>query len=213
MTVTMNGTTYTEDGTSVANSASIETSVNAIEGDYSITAKSTSVAYKGTCSALQSVYYCSNLKYTDASKKTTAYDEATKTSSVVTSTTASKAIKGAYKWYIGYSASVPTSSDQIKGISKFSNWSANSGFITKNTGATLSTGGTLPGGNNMIIAVPESYKLSDIRNGMDLESVGSFASTDVYYNLPKEGDIIPYKVYAFSSGSDWNFGKIVIVKA
>lgn len=212
LTYTMNGASHTEEGTSAAKSAVVETTAVAIEGNYTITAKATSVSYTGVCSKLDSVYYCSNLKKTDASKVTTARTEVTKTSSVVNSTQASKNIVGAYKYYIGYATAVPNSKEAILAINKFDNWSANNGFITKDTGNTISTGGTLPGGNNMIIAVPVNYKLSDIRNGMDLESIGSFATTQVDYVLANEKHV-GYNVYAFKSGSDWNFGKIVITKA
>lgn len=212
LTYTMNGASHTEEGTSAAKSAVVETTAVAIEGNYTITAKATSVAYTGVCSKLDSVYYCSNLKKTDASKVTTARTEVTKTSSVVNSTQASKNVVGAYKYYIGYATAVPNSKEAILAINKFDNWSANNGFITKDTGNTISTGGTLPGGNNMIIAVPVDYKLSDIRNGMDLESIGSFATTQVDYALANEKHV-GYNVYAFKSGSDWNFGKIVITKA
>lgn len=212
MTYTLNGTSATEEGTAVAESAVVETSVNAIEGDYTITAKATSVKYTGVCKKLDSVYYCSNLGNTDAAKKTTAREEVTKTSSVVTSSTASKNVVGAYKWYIGSASAVPTDTAGIKALTAIDGWDANNGFITKDSGNSFTTGGWQPGGSQFVIAVPSTYKVSLVENGLLVNEIEkSFVKSTVTYNLPNGS--VTYNVYAHASGVDWEFKKITIAKA
>ena len=212
MTYTLNGTSATESGTAAAESAVVETSVNAIEGNYPITAKATSVKYVGTCKKLDSVYYCSNLLNTDASKKTTAREEVEKTSSVVTSSTASKNVVGAYKWYIGSASAVPTTTDAIKGLTTIEGWSANNGFITKDSGNSFSTGGWQPAGTQFVIAVPSTYKVSLVENGLLVNEIDkSFVKSQVTYNLPT--GTVTYDVYAHASGVNWEFKTITITKA
>lgn len=207
LTANFNGESHTTDGDAAAGSAKFETSINAIEGNYTITAKSTSVGYKATSTKLDAVYYCSNLKKTDASKVTTARAATELTAAPVTSSTTSKTIKGAFKYFVSYASAVPTTKAELLAAT-----SLMSGFITPDKGDTLTKGGVLPGGNVMIIAVPEKYKVTDIRNGMNLESLGSFAETEIDYGFA-DGSIFKYRIYAFSSGSDWNFGNIVITNA
>ena len=192
-------------GTSAAASATLSGTIVAVEGTNTCKGSNSSVAYKGSCGELASHYGCSNTGKTSEDYKSDAVAAITSlTANAVTNST-SKSFTGAYKYYIGYAAAVPTTSDGIKGLAAL----VDPSWITKGGTTTVSKGGKLPAGNVMIVAVPSSYALDSIMNGFDLESKDSFKSTVVEYELP-DGSKVNYSVYAMESAADWNFKTIVI---
>lgn len=193
------------EGTSAANSATLTGTIVAVEGDNSCKGTNSSVAYTGSCPALAPHYGCSNTGKTSEDYKSA---EITAVNNIVANAvTNSKTVtfKGAYKYYVGYAASVPVDGAGIKAMTSLIAPS----WITKGGTTTLSNGGTLPAGNTMVIAVPSSYSLDSIMNGFDLESVSSFATSTVEYQLAN-GSNVNYTVYSMASAADWNFKKIVI---
>lgn len=193
------------EGTSEADSATILGTIIAVEGSNTCKGTNSSVAWTGSCGSLAPHYGCSNTGKTseDYKSEEIAAVESINANSVTNS--ASKSFTGAYKYYIGYAAAVPTTSEGIKGLTAL----IEPGWITKGGTTTISKGGTLPAGNNMVIAVPSSYALNSIKNGFDLESKDSFSSSTVEYELPS-GAKVNYTVYAMASAADWNFKTIVI---
>lgn len=192
-------------GTSTAASATLSGTIVAIEGSNTCKGTNSSVAYKGSCGELASHYGCSNTGKTSEDYKSEAVAAITSLTANAVTNSASKSFTGAYKYYIGYAAAVPTTSDGIKGLTAL----INPGWITKDGTTTVSGGGKLPAGNVMVVAVPSSYALDSIMNGFDLESKDSFKSTTVEYELPS-GAKVNYSVYAMESAADWNFKTIVI---
>lgn len=135
----------------------------------------------------------------------------------VSNGSSTKTVTGAFYYYIGYVDAVPTNipvngdtvnhaTDAIKALDALAaNWCIS-------TGNTITTGGTLPGGKNMCIAVPSHYALDSIMNGFDLESKDSFATSSVKYKLG-DGTYQDYTIYSMNSAADWNFKTIKIKKA
>ena len=192
-------------GTSAAASATVTGTIVAIEGTNSCKGTNSSVAYTGSCGSLASHYGCSNTGKTSEDYKSEEIAAVDTINANAVTNTDTKTFTGAYKFYVGYAAAVPTTSDGIKGMTAL----ISSSWITKGGTTTLSAGGTLPAGNNMVIAVPSSYALNSILNGFDLESKDSFATSTVEYELPS-GAKVNYTLYAMSSAADWKFKTIVI---
>jgi len=192
-------------GTSAAASATLAGTIVAIEGSNSCKGTNSSVAYKGSCGSLASHYGCSNTGKTSEDYKSEEIAAVDNINANSVTNSATKTFTGAYKYYIGYAAAAPTTSDGIKGLTSL----VDPSWITKGGTTTVSKGGTLPAGNVMVIAVPATYSLDSIMNGFDLESKSSFGSSTVEYELPS-GAKVNYTVYAMESAADWNFKTIVI---
>lgn len=192
-------------GTSAAASATLTGTIVAIEGSNSCKGTNSSVAYKGSCGSLASHYGCSNTGKTSEDYKSEEIAAVDNINANSVTNSATKTFTGAYKYYIGYAAAAPTTSDGIKGLTSL----VDPSWITKGGTTTVSKGGTLPAGNVMVIAVPATYSLDSIMNGFDLESKSSFGSSTVEYELPS-GAKVNYTVYAMESAADWNFKTIVI---
>ena len=183
------------EGTSQANSAQLSGTIVAVKGTNTCSASNTSVKHKGSCSAVDVYYGCSNTGLTSEAYKSTGISAMDNVTSSSTSNSNSKSFTGAYKYYIGYE--LPT---DLKTLST-------SGWLSDTT--TLSDGGTLPAGKTMVIAVPYNYSLDSILNGFDLESKDSFSTQTKSYTLPNNTNI-NYTVYTMYSAAEWKYKKIVI---
>lgn len=151
------------------------------------------------------VYYIvSNLGNTQSDKFVASVEEKSFNIESATAGSASLSVTGAYKYYIGYADTVPTTSDEIKALT------THSGLMTSAT-TTISAGGTLPAGKTMCICVPSTCSLNSILNGFDLESKDSFSASTVTYVLPNNEEL-SYTVYAMGSAADWNYKTIKLSK-
>lgn len=168
--------------------------------------------HKGKVAESPTYYIVSNLGKTKSDKKVSGVSAATP--SVATATSASKelTVTGAYKYYIGYAASKPQTTDDVKKLTTFSGWVAN----PVEHGTNSSVIGTLPAGNVMCIAIPSTYQLESITNTLGSESKGSFDTTaspayTVAYTLADDSTV-NYTVYNMASGADWEYKYIKISK-
>lgn len=184
------------------------------EGDNTVTFSMSGPGHYGKIVASPKYYIISNLGDTSADKVVAAQAE-TEFNPTATTGTKSLTVTGAYKYYIGYAASVPVdvqvegseeseATAAIKGLTHTSGWCSNV--------VELTDGGTLPAGKTMCIAVPSSYKLESIVNGFDLESIESFKVSTVHYRLV-DNSLVEYKIYSMSSAADWKYKTIKISKA
>jgi hypothetical protein len=163
--------------------------------------------------ALSPVYYIvSNLGNTASDKKVNGVSAATP--SVTSATAGSKelTVTGSFKYYVGYVASKPQTTDDIKKLTTFTGWVAN----PIEHGSNSAVIGTLPAGNIMCIAVPATYQLESITNTLGSESKASFDTTaspayTVAYELADKSTV-DYTVYNMSSGADWEYKYIKISK-
>lgn len=171
--------------------------------------------HQGSVASSPKYYIVSNLGKTD---KTKYYVDAVASSNpsqlAATSGTGSHTVKGNYKYYVGYAASKPTTTSDIKKLTTFTDWMSNS--ITKGSSSSKTPIGTLPDGNIMCIAVPSTYKLKSIINKEGFESSGSFDTTaspayTVKYELADKSTV-DYTVYNMSSIGDWGYVYFEIVK-
>ncbi len=176
----------------------------AAEGTNKVTVTATAPTFTATVPAQDEYYACSSLNKTDdshvvASTSATTIESTTKTAANNTSVT------GAYKLYVGYTDSAITDSDGIKNLSAQTGWT--------NGASTVSFGGgSFPAGKVSNIAMPSSWSLKEVKNGMDLVITDNFAKVDtIEYVLPN-GDKLNYKVYSNLYGADVAYNSIKIGK-
>lgn len=176
----------------------------AAEGTNKVTVTATAPTFTATVPAQDEYYACSSLNKTDdshvvASTSATTIESTTKTAANNTSVT------GAYKLYVGYTDSAITDSDGIKNLSAQTGWT--------NGASTVSFGGgSFPAGKVSNIAMPSSWSLKEVKNGMDLVITDNFAKVDtIEYVLPN-GDKLNYKVYSNLYGTDVAYNSIKIGK-
>ena len=189
------------------------------EGSNKVTCTMTGPVHTGTIAASPKYYVLSNkFNYKDVTGYFVAAQAANNNmTATVSNGSSTKTVTGAFYYYIGYVDAVPTNipvtgdsenhaTAAIKGLDDIAaNWCVS-------TGNTITTGGTLPGGKNMCIAVPSHYALDSIMNGFDLESKDSFTTTSVKYKLG-DGTYQDYTIYSMNSAADWNFKTIKLKKA
>ena len=189
-----------------------EKSLVVAEGDNTVKCTMSGPGHSGVIAASPDYYIVSNLGNTDSSKKVGAVAKSTPSIATATSGSSSLTVTGGYKYYIGYAASKPATTADIKKLTTFTGWIANP--IIK--GDNSSVIGTLPAGNVMCIAVPSTYQLESITNTLGSESKGSFdtAASPAYtvkYELADK-TTVDYTVYNMESGADWEYKYIKISK-
>ena len=182
------------------------------EGDNKVKVTMSGPGHSGKIASSPVYYIVSNLGNTKSDKKVDAVAESTPSIATATAGSAELTVTGAYKYYIGYAASKPESTADIKKLATFSGWMANPIEHGNNTSVV----GTLPAGNVMCIAVPATYQLESITNTLGSESKASFNTTDspaytVQYELA-DGTKVDYTVYNMKSGADWEYKYIKISK-
>lgn len=210
LTVVTPKETLTETGTSAAGSAVVDGTIVAAEGSNTVKATGTSATYEGTCGALPVYYGCSNTGKTSESYKSTAKSEVTKTSTVKTSTQATKSFTAQYKWFMGCSdATLPSEMDsaKVRALSK-------NGWITvDNTTTIISASSSWESdGRTIIIACPEKYKLATVTDGFGVDHKPVF-SDRTKVSVATGTVNTTYKVYMLVTGTKMTLKNITLAKA
>lgn len=193
-------------GADVADVAGSSTSGNELvvaEGTNKVTVTATAPSFTATVPAQDAVYACSSLGKTDA-EHVVAASEASTINSTTKTATNNASVTGAYKLFVGASATKIADSDGIKGLAS-NKW-------TNGTTAVSFAGGTFPAGQYATIAMPSAWSLKEVKNGMDLVITENFATVDtVKYVLPDNSEV-DYKVYSNLYGADVAYNSIKIGK-
>lgn len=193
-------------GVDVADVAGSSTSDNELvvaEGSNKVTVTATAPSFTATVPAQDAVYACSSLGKTDAEHVVAASDASTINSTTKTATN-NASVTGAYKLFVGASATKIADSEGIKGLAS-NKW-------TNGTTAVSFEGGTFPAGQYATIAMPSAWSLMEVKNGMDLVITENFATVDtVKYVLPNNSEV-DYKVYSNLYGADVAYNSIKIGK-
>lgn len=193
-------------GADVADVAGSSTSGNELvvaEGTNKVTVTATAPSFTATVPAQDAVYACSSLGKTDA-EHVVAASEASTINSTSKTATNNASVTGAYKLFVGASATKIADSDGIKGLAS-NKW-------TNGTTAVSFAGGTFPAGQYATIAMPSAWSLKEVKNGMDLVITDNFATVDtVKYVLPDNSEV-DYKVYSNLYGADVAYNSIKIGK-
>ena len=193
-----------EDVADVAGSSTSGNSLIVAEGTNKVTVTASSPSFTATVPAQNAVYACSSLKKTDAEHVVAASESSTINGDVKTAT-ANTSITGAYKLYVGYTDSAVSTSDGIKSLATHTGW-------TNGSSATTFGGGTFPAGKVSNIAMPSTWKLNEVLNGMNLVITDNFATkTEVDYVLP-DNTTVKYTVYSNLYGADVVYNSITIKK-
>lgn len=193
-------------GADVADVAGSSTSGNELvvaEGTNKVTVTATAPSFTATVPAQDAVYACSSLGKTDA-EHVVAASEASTINSTTKTATNNASVTGAYKLFVGASATKIVDSEGIKGLAS-NKW-------TNGTTAVSFAGGTFPAGQYATIAMPSAWSLKEVKNGMDLVITENFATVDtVKYVLPDNSEV-DYKVYSNLYGADVAYNSIKIGK-
>ena len=193
-------------GVDVADVAGSSTSDNELvvaEGSNKVTVTATAPSFTATVPAQDAVYACSSLGKTDAEHVVAASDASTINSTTKTATN-NASVTGAYKLFVGASATKIADSEGIKGLAS-NKW-------TNGTTAVSFEGGIFPAGQYATIAMPSAWSLMEVKNGMDLVITENFATVDtVKYVLPDNSEV-DYKVYSNLYGADVAYNSIKIGK-
>lgn len=136
----------------------------AAEGNNTITVSATGDTFTGSVDGIESVYYCSNLGHTDASKKTTAIAAITNQVSNAPTKSKTVTVKGKYKYFMGNSTAQVVSdlnSDSIRGLGI-------SGWTTVNGTTIIKDANTIweSNGHSIVIACPNKYALDTVTDSM-----------------------------------------------
>lgn len=193
-------------GVDVADVAGSSTSGNELvvaEGTNKVTVTATAPSFTATVPAQDAVYACSSLGKTDA-EHVVAASEASTINSTTKTATNNASVTGAYKLFVGASATKIADSNGIKGLVS-NKW-------TNGTTAVSFEGGTFPAGQYATIAMPSAWSLKEVKNGMDLVITDNFATVDtIKYVLPDNSEV-DYKVYSNLYGADVAYNSIKIGK-
>jgi hypothetical protein len=182
------------------------------EGSNSVKVTMSGPGHSGVIASSPDYYIVSNLGNTASDKKVAGVAEATPSIASATAGSSTLSVTGGYKYYIGYAATKPSTTADIKKLTTFSGWIAD----PTTHGSNSAVIGTLPAGNTMCIAVPSTYQLESITNTLGSESKASFDTTaspayTVEYELA-DSSKVNYTVYNMASGADWEYKYIKISK-
>ena len=184
------------------------------EGDNEITISASGPIYSYNADAIDKVYYCSNLGKTDASQYHPGVD-AVNNETTRPSKTATANITGAYRYFMGYSTN--TSYDQFDSES-IRNLNLKQNWINKDSVTTIVDSNTMKSnGESIVIACPNSYKLTTIENPpADLLPLflSSGSGSDGIVKV-KCGEIdVDYHVYVYpiTNGAKVDFKNVTLTK-
>lgn len=144
------------------------------EGTNKITINATGASYSYSASAINKVYYCSNLGNTDSSKSHTGVSAISSATSKPTKS-ATSSITGVYKYFMG-SSTAQTASDldstKVRALSV-------SGNVTKDGTTTIKNANTIweSDGNSIVVACPSKYKLATVTDSMGNDYMPLFSET------------------------------------
>ena len=182
------------------------------EGDNTVKCTMSGPGHTGKVAASDTFYIVSNLGNTSSTKKVDSVAAATPSVATATAGSNSLTVTGAYKYYIGYAASKPESTADIKKLTTFSGWATDK--ITAGDGTSIA--GTAPGGNYMCIAVPPAYTLNSLIDGNNFQCKDAFnTAADPQYTVDYvlgDESTVAYKVYVMKGLSDFPYKYIEIVK-
>ena len=186
--------TQTTPATVTAKTMSQTTLGCAAEGSNTITVSATGDTFTGSVDGIDSVYHCSNLGNTDASKKTTAIAAINNQVSNAPTNSQTVTVNGKYKYFMGYS--VNTKYDQFNSAS-VRTLTTRTGDITKDSTTTI-VGDTAisSNGKSIVVACPSKYKLSKVQNGVGASILANFTSVGEV-NVTTGSITTKYKVYVY----------------
>lgn len=145
----------------------------AAEGSNTITVSATGDTFTGSVDGIESVYHCSNLRHTDAAKKTTAISAITDKVSNAPTNSQTVTVTGKYKYFMGNSTAQVVSdlnSESIRGLEI-------NGWTTVNGTTTIKDANTIweSNGNSIVIACPNKYALDTVTDSMGNDSKSLFS--------------------------------------
>lgn len=167
---------------------SIETTkrLDIIEGDNKITVTATAPSFTGIAQKIDDIYACSSLGNTSEDEKVDGISSLT-LKSLPKQVPQTKTIRGDYYAFIGYSDTVPTTSDEVR-------------EYIGNDLTRLGKGGSLSGtcdGNYMFICIPSNWNF-DCENSMNVSIRNTFKEEnvkDIKITLPNNSEM-DYKCYS-----------------
>lgn len=184
------------------------------EGDNKITVSVTGASYKGSVDEIPSYYIVSNLGKTQSDKKSTKVDAKTNATSNIPTNSTSFTVKGAYKYFMGYSTNITYdqfNSDSVRALT------VKSGWITKDGTTTVvpANGKIKSDGTSVVIACPTKYKLATVDSPVGPTSVLSAFSSVGTVNVNTGSVVTPYSVYVWpiTSGTEVEFQNMTLAKA
>lgn len=182
------------------------------EGSNTITVSVTGDTFTGSIDGIDSVYHCSNLGNTDASKKTTAVPAQTDKVSNAPTNSKEIIVTGVYKYFLGYSDNTAYSQFDSASVRALT---VKSGNITKD-GTTSIVGATAikSNGKSIVIACPDKYKLTTINNGVGADILANFSSVGTV-SVACGSISVNYRVYVYpiTNGAEVEFKNVTLTKA
>lgn len=180
-----------------------ETTFTLVEGTNTLYVKQTGVT--ASCEAFDetTVYASTNTKVIVKSEDesgntvyTTAVLKDTKPNDIPLSSENSASVKAYYKYYIGFATTLPANTSDIKKLTSYTNWlsSGNNTYTIPSSGQI-----TCPSANYMVIAIPSTYKVTEIVNGFGTPAISEYTTTTVDYTLANNTTVeytLYYKMHA-----------------
>lgn len=161
------------------------------EGSNSVKFEISGPGYTGKVASSPLYYVVSNFGKTRAESTVAAQDEQ---SLDVNATSASRTytVTGAFNYFAGEMTSIPTESSQIRSLSK-------SALFTS-TELQIHASYNIQPGNYFIIAIPEGYRITSLKNPFGTPSIGlAIKQSPVVVTLGSEGTTKSYDVYAIDN--------------
>ena len=184
------------------------------EGDNKITVNVTGASYKGSVDEIPSYYIVSNLGKTKADKVSTKVDAKTDAKSNTPTNSTSLTVKGAYKYFMGYSTNTTYNqfdSDSVRALTVKTGWVTKDGTTTVvAANAKIKSDGT-----SVVIACPSKYKLASVDSPVGPTSVLSAFSSVGTVKVNTGSVVTPYTVYVWpiTSGTEVEFQNMTLAKA
>ena len=165
------------------------------EGENKLVVNATGSSYTYTAERIPKIYYCSNLGKTNEDNYNVGVESVNGTTNKPTANPKEGNVIGKYKYFIGYAQKYLYSefeSDDIRKLDVLSDYiEYNQSTVVLDDMTKKKSNGT-----SIIIACPETYKLSSITNGIGADIMDNFSSVGI---VPvKTGKITTnYKVYVY----------------
>lgn len=184
----------------------------AAEGSNTITVSATGDTFTGSVDGIDSVYYCSNLGHTDASKKTTAIAAINNQISNAPKSSQTVTVKGVYKYFLGYSTNKVFNQFDSASVRALT---TRTGDITKDGTTTIVNATAITSnGQSIVVACPSTYKLTTIENSFGVSLLANFSSVGEV-NVTTGSITTKYKVYVYPvmGGAEVEFKNVTLTKA
>lgn len=184
----------------------------AAEGSNTITVSATGDTFTGSVDGIESVYHCSNLGHTDASKKTTAIAAITDKVSNAPTNSQTVTVKGVYKYFLGYSTNKVFGQFDSASVRALT---TRTGDITKDATTTIVDDTAIKSnGQSIVVACPSTYKLATIKNSFGVSMLENFSSVGEV-DVTTGSITTKYKVYVYPvmGGAEVEFKNVTLTKA